>query len=182
MSTMIAPLPAARFVLKKHLSFLLVLLVSAVCANASVIFANADFKGEWSFNEQKSKIAEGRFRMNAQKIKVSNEGGALVIERQSTTPNGDNFTTSEKLTFDGKTAESTSFGNSKRKSTASWSQDGKQMTINSTIAFERDGNQFEVKITEVWKLSDDGKSLSIDYTSESQMGTSNNTFVYDKKA
>jgi len=38
-----------------------------------------------------------------------------------------------------------------------------------------------LKITEVWKLTDD-KTLSIDYTSESQRGTRNQTFVYDKKS
>jgi hypothetical protein len=39
----------------------------------------------------------------------------------------------------------------------------------------------EIKVVEIWKLIDDGKSLSIDYTSTSPRGTSTNTFVYDKK-
>src|SRR5438105_162678 len=179
MSTLFTPVPAKDSILKRNSIWLLIGLAS-ICSAAAVIKMNADFKGEWTFNEQKSKLAEGRFRMNAQKIKVSQEGDAMVIERTSASPNGDNLTSTEKLTFDGKTTESTAFGNSKKKSAATWSQDGQQLTINSTIVFERDGNQFEVKIVEVWKLIDNGKSLSIDYTSTSPRGTSNNTFVYDK--
>lgn len=165
---------------RNQLLGLSLLSLSFVCSAATVIIANADFKGEWTFNEQKSKLAEGRFRMNAQKLKVTQEGDALVVERTSASPNGESFVTTEKLTFDGKTAESTAFGNSKKKSTATWSQDGQQMTINSTINVDMNGNQFEIKIVEVWKLIDGGKSISVDYTSTSTRGTSTNTFVYDK--
>jgi hypothetical protein len=157
-----------------------VLSLIMIASTAAIVIANADFKGEWAFNEQKSKLAEGRFRGAAQKLKVSQDGDALVIERTSTTPNGD-VTSTDKLTFDGKTSESTVFGNNKKKSTAAWSSDGEAMTVNSTIVFERDGNTFEVKITEVRKLIDGGKGLSIENTSVSQRGTTTQTFVYDKK-
>lgn len=153
----------------------------AILFSAATIKRNADFSGEWKFNESKSKLGEGRFRMAPQTLKVTQDAATSVsIERNSTTPNGDNVSSTEKLTFDGKEAESTVFGNSKKKSTASWSSDGNAMTIQSTIFFERDGNTFEIKVTEVWKLTDGGKTLTIDYTSVSQRGTNNQTFVYDK--
>ncbi|MEO5998515.1 MAG: hypothetical protein ABIN89_17290 [Chitinophagaceae bacterium] len=167
-------------IFRKKFMWILAFSLTSICSAAAIIIATADFKGEWTFNEQKSKLAEGRFRMNAQKIKVTQDGDALSIERTSTSQNGDNLVSTEKLTFDGKTSESTAFGSSKKKSTASWSADGQQMTINSTIVFERDGNSTEIKIVEVWKLITDGKSLSVDYTSTSARGTSSNTFVYDK--
>ena len=167
-------------VIKSHRNLLGIILAGLTCiCTAATVITNADFKGEWTFNEKNSKLAEGRGRAAPAKIKVSQDGDVLVIDRTNSGPNGD-FTSTEKLTFDGKTAESTVFGNSKRKSTAAWGSGGNEMTINSTIAFERDGNTFEVKITEVWKLINDGKSLSIDYTSVSQRGTTNQTFVYDK--
>ncbi len=166
-------------ILQRNFIWLFFLSLTYVCSATPIIVANADFKGNWTFNEQKSKLAEGR-RMNAQKIKVSADGDAMAIERTSVTQNGDNNVTSEKLTFDGKTSESTVFGNSKKKSTATWASDGQSMTINSTILFERDGNTMEIKTVEVWKLIDGGKSLSIESTSTSQMGTRTNTFVYDK--
>jgi hypothetical protein len=167
-------------ILRRNFIWLLLVGLTSICsATPPILIANADFKGDWNFNEQKSKLAEGR-RMNAQKIKVGQEEDATVIERTLASQNGDNIVSSEKLTFDGKTAESTVFGTSKRKSTATWSADGQSMTINSTIAFERDGNTTEIKIVEIWKLTDSGKSLSIDYTTTSPRGTTTNTLVYDK--
>jgi hypothetical protein len=166
---------------RNGLAFFLLAGLTVFCTAATVRILNADFKGEWTFNEQKSKLAEGRFRMNAKKIKVTQDADGISIDRTNAAPQGgEDVTTNEKVTFDGKTAESTVFGGSKKKSTAAWSADGNQLTINSTIVFERDGNSFEIKVAEVWKLADGGKTLSIDYTTTSQRGTSNNTFVYDK--
>jgi hypothetical protein len=152
----------------------------AILGTAATIIVNADFKGEWSFNEKKSKLSEGRFRMNAQKIKVTADGDAIVIERTSNTPNGESRTSSEKITTDGKPSESTVFGNNKKVSTAAWSASGEELTINSTTNFERDGNTIEIKSVEIWKLLDGGKSLSIDNTTTSPRGETKNTFVYDK--
>lgn len=147
---------------------------------AAFILRKADFNGDWTFNEGKSKLGEGRFRMAATKLKVSSEGETISIERTSNTPNGETMTTTDKLTFDGKAAESTVFGGMKKSSVASWSANGEELNIKSTISGERNGQTFELKVTEVWKLIDGGKALSIDYTSESQRGTTNQTFVYDK--
>jgi hypothetical protein len=153
----------------------------AMIATAATIIVNADFKGEWTFNEGKSKLSEGRFRMNATTLKVSADGDALVIERTSNTPNGEARTSSEKITTDGKQTESTVFGNSKKLSTAAWSASGEELTITSNTKFERDGNVFEIKSVEIWKLLDGGKALSLDVTTTSQRGETKNTFVYDKK-
>ena len=167
-------------VLKPHRKLLAGMLagIAIICTSATIVI-NADFKGEWTYNEKNSKVPEGRFRP-ASKIKVTQDADAINIERTNSGPNGD-FTSAEKITFDGKTAESTGFGGSKRKSAAAWATGGNEMTINSTIVFERDGNTFEVKITEVWKLINDGKSLSIESTSVSQRGTVNQSLVYDKQ-
>lgn len=152
----------------------------AIMGTAATIIVNADFKGEWTFNEKKSTLSEGRFRMNAQKIKVSADGDAIAIERTSNTPNGEARTSSEKITTDGKPSESTVFGNNKKVSTAAWSASGEELTIKSTTNFERDGNTIEIKSVEIWKLLDGGKALSIEATSTSPRGETKNTFVYDK--
>lgn len=180
MIALLKPGSLTKRIIRYNFVWLFLFGLTAVGSATPILFANADFKGNWNYNESKSKLAEGRFRMNAQKIKVSAEGDAMDIERTSASPQGDNVVTSEKLTFDGKTTESTVFGSSKKKSTAAWSSDGQSMTITSTIAFERDGNTTEIKTVEIWKLTDGGKSLSIESTSTSPRGTNVNTFVYDK--
>jgi hypothetical protein len=165
----------------KKLFFATILSVAAFAATAAVLIFNADFKGEWAFNEGKSKLAEGRFRMNASLIKVSGDDNGLTIDRTSNPPQGDPVTSSEKITFDGKPAESTAFGNAKKVSTAKWSADGNELTISSTTNFERNGQSFELKSVEIWKLTDGGKTLTLDVTSTSPRGETKNTFVYDKK-
>src|SRR5687767_14298283 len=99
-----------------------------VGSTAAYVITKADFKGEWNFNESKSKLGEGRFRAAAQKLKVSGEGESISIERTVNTPNGETMTTTDKLTFDGKAAESTVFGSMKKSSTAAWAADGESMT------------------------------------------------------
>jgi hypothetical protein len=159
---------------------LLAIAVLFVGSTAAYVITKADFKGEWNYNESKSKVGESRFRRPAAKIKVSGEGESLTIDRTGTNQNGEAVTQSEKLTFDGKPAESTVFGSAKRSSVASWSANGEEMTINTTISGERNGQTFEFKITEVWKLTDGGKSLTIESTANSQQGTTQQTLVYDK--
>ena len=154
-------------------------MVTIISTSATIIKFKPDFKGEWAFNEQKSKLPEGGFRMNASKLKVTPDGDGIAIERTSTGPNGDNVST-DKIAFDGKTTESTAFGNSKKKSTAAWSADGNQLIINSSIAFERDGNAMEFKTVETWKLVDE-KTLSIESKTSSPNGDRTSTLVYDKK-
>ena len=165
----------------KKLFFATILSAAAFVGTAAVLILNADFKGEWAFNEGKSKLAEGRFRMNATKIKVTDADGGLSVERTSTPPQGDPITTTEKITFDGKPSESTGFRNSKKVSTAKWSDNGEELTVNSTLTFEGNGQTFELKSVEIWKLSDGGKTLTLDVTSTSPRGETKNTFVYDKK-
>lgn len=153
----------------------------AVTTSATIVHYAADFKGEWAFNEKKSKLAEGNFRMNTSKLKVTQDAASLGVERTSASPNGEELVTTEKLTFDGKESESTVFNDSKKKSTAAWSSDGEALTVTANTHFEFNGNGIDIKSVEVWKLSEGGKTLSIATTTTSPRGTTENTFVYDKK-
>jgi len=140
-----------------------------------------NFSGNWILNEGKSQMGEGRGRMAASKIKISQDDNAITLEKTSARPTGEEFTSKETITLDGKECVNTIFDNRTRKSTANWSADGKLLTINSTSVFERDGNTMEIKSVEIFKLSDDGNTLSIDATSSSPRGERKQTLVYDKK-
>lgn len=139
----------------------------------------ADFSGNWTFNESKSQMGEGRFRA-ASKMAIVQKDSALTIERTSKRMNGEESTLSEKYTFNGKVCENAGFMNTVRKSTLAWSADNKILTINSTSVFERDGNTMEIKTVEAFSLSDDGKTLTINSTSTSPRGERKQVIVYDK--
>ena len=55
------------------------------------------------------------------------------------------------------------------------------MTIVSIRSFDRNGNTADFKVTEIWKLINDGKSISIQVNS-SPIGRENTmTLIYDKQ-
>ena len=152
--------------------------IISIIACAAVLVTNADFSGEWKLNESKSNL--GQFGRAARKLKIEGSVESMAIQRALTNQAGEEVTSNEKLTFDDKESESTVFGSAKKKSKAKWSDDGKKLTVKSTIAFERNGETMEIKSTEVWSLSEDGKTLTIETESTSSFGTNNTKLVYDK--
>lgn len=140
----------------------------------------ANFSGEWKLNDGKSELGDFGGRFAARSIEVEQKEDAITISR--TTPGfngGDPVTASQTLTFDGKESESTVFGNSKRKSTAKWSDDGQTFIINSTTMFERDGQTTEFKATETWTITKEG-SLFLVTVSSSPRGENTIKAVYNK--
>lgn len=137
-----------------------------------------DFSGEWSFNESKSNMGEGRFPATS-KLTIKQEGNDLTIERLRTGRDGQEMKSTQKLTLDGKESENDA-GRGTRKSTATWSDDGKTLTIKSTMVFDRNGETMEMKSIEQWKLTGGGKILSIESSSSTPRGERKATLVYDK--
>ncbi|HQM70886.1 MAG TPA: hypothetical protein PK521_16390, partial [Bacteroidales bacterium] len=87
-------------------------------------------------------------------------------------------TFSTKYTLDGKESVNAT-GRGESKSTATWSADGKSLTIVTTRTIERDGQTIQMKTTEVWTLT--GTQLTIASTSSTPNGERKTTMVYDKK-
>ena len=148
--------------------------------SSGTIAQKPNFSGTWGFNEDKSELGEGGFRGAAVKLMIKQEGNNMSIERVSQRRDGEEFTTTEKYTLDGKECENPA-RNTTRKSTVTWSEDSKSLTISSTMVFEREGQEMEMKTSEVLSLTDDGKSLSINSTSMTPRGEMKRTYVYDKE-
>ena len=140
-----------------------------------------DFSGTWTYSETKSVLGgEGGPRGAAVKMTIKQESNAMSIEKTTRRQSGEENISTENYTLDGKECENPTFGDRTKKSTVAWSEDKKSLTITSKMVFERDGQQMEINTTEIFSLSQDKKSLSIDYTSKSARGERKNTFVYDK--
>jgi hypothetical protein len=138
-----------------------------------------DYTGKWTLNESKSELGEGG-SFSAIKMSVTQEGNTLTIERTRTGRDGEERTNSETLTMDGK--ESINEGeNRKSTSTVTWSDDGTTMTIKSVREFNRQGETMEMNSTEVWTLSEDGKTLKLQSDTSSGMGERSVTLVYEKE-
>jgi hypothetical protein len=140
--------------------------------------AKSNFSGSWAFNETKSNLGEGNFR-RATQLTVAQDGNNLSVDRVRTNQDGEEITTSEKFTMDGKECVNTT-GRGPSKAFVTWSDDGKTLNFSITRTFDRDGETIEMKSTEVWTLTD-AKTLSVFSTFTTQDGERKTTLVYDKK-
>jgi hypothetical protein len=148
---------------------------------------NASFTGEWKLNEAKSGIkdfpvcilGEGD-RIRSKTMNIADKEAFLLIVSTSSTSEGAPITRQEKLTFDGKESETTIVGWPREMSTAKLSTDGQTMTVHFSKSFKDTGEKADFKVTEVWKLINGGKSISIHVISKETDNERAMTLVYDK--
>jgi hypothetical protein len=138
---------------------------------------NADFSGTWTLNESKSSIPDegvelGNRIMGGREFTVAQE--ANLLSKKSTGRDGAERTA--KYTLDGKESVNT-MGDAESKSMATWSDDGKSLTIKTVMEFN-----FEKRlITSVWSLPD-AKTLSVVISAAGRDGTERKMpMVYDRK-
>ena len=141
-----------------------------------------DFSGVWAFNESKSNLGDDNRRRGDLKLTVKQEDNSLTVDRVRQNRQGEEVTTNEKYTLDGKECKNMGSRDRETFSVVNWTEDKKGLSIKSTRSVERQGETFEIKTDEGWSLSEDGKTLTIDYTSTSPRGERKATFVYDKQS
>ena len=118
--------------------------------------------------------------MAASILTVKQEGNNLSIDRTLSTPDGQEMKMTGKYTMDGKECENSGFMESKTKSTVKWSADNKSITIASSTVFNMNGDNMEMKATEIWTLDGD-KILKIETSNTMPDGEMKTSLVYDKK-
>jgi hypothetical protein len=166
--------------LKKVNPFMLIGLALLFTAQLSAQTGAVNFSGSWALNESKSKFGDAQFRMAASILTVKQEGNNLSIDRNLSTPDGQEMKMTGKYTMDGKECENSGFMESKTKSTVKWSADNKSITIASSTVFNMNGDNMEMKATEIWTLDGD-KILKIETSNTMPDGEMKTSLVYDKK-
>lgn len=137
-----------------------------------------NFSGTWALDESKLTGDPNQPRMDAKKIIIKQNGDSLATERFFSNPMMGDFTVSEKLTLDGKECKTVEeYGT--RLSTASWSEDKKLLTINSTLKMNWDGQDVEMRSVEIWSLETE-KIFKIDITRDTPMGSMKDIIFYNK--
>jgi hypothetical protein len=140
----------------------------------------ANFSGEWKLNESKSDLGQ-LAQWTTRVIKASQKDDSISIARTAPSFTGEDFTSTEILSFDGKESESNLAGESKKKASAKWSEDGQALTITYTVLFDLNGQITEIKGTEALSLSDEGKTLVSQSSSSSTFGDFTTKAVYEKQ-
>jgi len=148
----------------------------------------ADFSGEWKSKESISMggnivctYDEGD-RMLSKTMKITAQADFITIEVPNPSPGAAPVTSQEKLAFDGKASEINHGRGRGKKFTVKLSADGQTMTVNSIVHLVIDQKQVFVNVTEVWKLSNDGKSISVQTNAKSSIFDSGRSWktVFEK--
>jgi len=158
--------------------FSIILVLFAFCSLAAA--GELNFTGEWQLNKDKSTLGEGRrgSRMATNKMIIDHKEN-LKIERHSVNRDGDEVTTEETLTLDGKECKNeTNRGESVSK--AKLSGDDKNLQIESTITFQGRNGEFQMDSKQTWSLEENGNVLVIDQTMTTPRGERSRKFYYDK--
>ncbi|HKS27528.1 MAG TPA: hypothetical protein VJS44_06895 [Pyrinomonadaceae bacterium] len=144
--------------------------------------AKADFSGTWTLDKSKSEGLPAALK--DQVLVVKQEGDKLTIDNQLTTEAGDQHST-DIYSLDGKPADFTQKGpggaEGKGKRTAKWTADGNGADIKEEVTYETPQGAIAVDIERKWMLSADGKTLTIDMSISSAMGSQQMKRVFVKK-
>lgn len=167
--------PKKEEIMRKQIAITAVMCLLAVCLFAG---GAVNFSGTWILDESKLPQAGDMPRMDARKIVVHQEANLFSSDRYLSNPMMGDFTVTVKVTMDGKECTaSEEFGT--RISTAAWSADSTVLTVRSTLKMSWEGEEREMKSTEVWSLEKDG-SLKFDSTFETPMGPMQAVSYYKK--
>ena len=140
-----------------------------------------DFTGTWKLNENKSELGQFGGRGVPSKIVIDQRADVISFTKTAMNFQGEESTSTEAMTFDGKESESMVFGTSKKKSTLKWAADGKDMVISSNIAFDMNGQTFDISSVENWSLSADGKTITVSSKINTPQGEIATKSVFDKQ-
>jgi hypothetical protein len=167
------------------LSCLIILLTGVIYFAVQALQKNGahrtNFSGEWKSKESISmggNIVCASYRtdhMASKTMKIAEQADFLTIEIPTPSPGAPLATSQEKLVFDGKEREINYSPDRGKKFTAKLSVDGQTMTVNSILHLmvpTPDTNvqkQAFVYVTEVWKLTNDGKSISVQSNAKSTL-------------
>jgi hypothetical protein len=184
-----------RYSLSYMIILLTVVFYFTVEAQQKNITHRTKFSREWKTKEPISiggnifcSYVEGD-RMNSKTMKIAEDAGFLTIEN----PNSDTGATSnisrEKLIIDGIESQINHGQGNRKKFTLTLSADGETMTIQSIVYFMNGTpynpnvqEQAYTKVKEVWNLSNDGKSITIQSIAKSNIWDGERSWktVFDK--
>lgn len=179
------------------LSCLVVLIIGVIYFAVQARQKNGthNFSGEWKSKESISMggnivcCYHSGDRMLAKTMKIAKQANFLTIAVSSSFPGTVPVPGQEKLTFDGKESQINYGQESGKKFTVKLSGDRKTMTVNSILHFMVPApyhvnvlKQAIVYVTEVWTLSNDGESISVQANAKSNLFDTGRSWktVFDK--
>ena len=161
-------------------SLILMFLLSSVALKAQT---PTNFSGKWEFDKTKSSSETDISKYDGTVIRQITQNSSTIAYRDIYTQKGsNNWETSDELfNLDGK-EQIKKWDSSTSKKSAIWSQDKKSLTLSYKETYVEEGVSKDLLIAESYKLSDDGKTLTIEtYSKDVVRGEIKTKSVYHKK-
>jgi hypothetical protein len=150
------------------------LILTAFLISLGVTAQTVNFSGTWKLNTEKSKLGV-EFSMAPTQIIIIQNGNEFNVERLSNFQ-GEDFTSKDKFTLDGKECINTGWRDSEKKSTVTVSDDKQSFKCITKITMEDGG---EMTITETYKM--DNGNMVVESLASSDFGDMPETQVYEKQ-
>jgi hypothetical protein len=135
------------------------------------------FSGTWALDKSRS---EGLPAGMDQTMTVEQTGDRIDIVMTVFSDQGEREVR-DQFILDGKETEFAPAENSKGKRTSTWSADGRGFDVIEEATIERGAGPESFKVMRHWRLSDDGKTLTIEMSFNEPSGPGKSKRVFVKK-
>jgi hypothetical protein len=145
---------------------------------ALTIYAQkADFSGEWKLNKEKTVLADNQLFLSGITIQIKPD--SLLTTRVYENGNGEEYPFVENLSLDGKDCKIAIF-DMPRTSKATRSDTDGSIMIASTTTFNGNNGQEDMTAKETWKVDNEGKTITLEFTNNMSGNEISGTYYYNK--
>lgn len=162
--------------MKTKTIFILIILFS-ITSSFSALGQKANFSGKWALNKEKTTLADNQLFLS--KVSIQLKTDSLLTSRVYENGNGEEYPFEENLSLDGKECK-ISIYDMPRKTKASRSNTDGSIIIESTTTFSGDNGEVNLTAKETWKVDNEGKILTINFTNKMADSESAGTNYYNK--
>lgn len=132
--------------------------------------------GEWKLNREKTDLQGSQLFLSKIKIELRD---SLITTRTYENMNGDEYPFNENVSLDGRDCKIIIY-DMPRVSKATFSYLQKTISLESTTAFNGGNGTEDIKAKEEWKTENDGKTLVINTSTNTNAVTTSGTEYFDR--
>src|SRR2546423_13231118 len=174
--------PEMKTIMRYETVLALTLAILSLTGSAFCQTPKPNFSGMWELDAKKSEGVPGDMR---QVMTVRQEGDRLDLEVKMTTDQSDRTLTDSYLVSGQETEFTPALagggGTAKGKRVATWSTDGSGFDVTEYATMKSDEGTDEIKGKRTWRISADGKTLTIEMDLAGSRGPIKSKRVFNKK-
>jgi hypothetical protein len=136
-----------------------------------------DFSGEWKLNKEKTLLTDNQLFLS--RITIQYKSDSILTTRVYENGNGEEYPFDEKISLDGKECKIVVY-DMPRTSKATRSVTDGSIMIASTTTFNGNNGEEDMIAEETWKVENEGRLLTLNFTNKISGNETTGTYYYDK--